>query len=73
MFVSLFSIDEQDHIEEDGPLAPNKPPEEIRQVPYPIPEGFEWVEIDVEDVNEVCSNQVRLDRYILIYVESVIC
>ncbi|CCM00482.1 uncharacterized protein FIBRA_02516 [Fibroporia radiculosa] len=33
----------------DGYIEPSKPPEEVRQEPYPLPKDFEWSTIDVDD------------------------
>jgi len=35
--------------EEDGPIEPSKPTEEVRQDPYPLPKDFEWSIIDLAD------------------------
>jgi hypothetical protein len=40
-------------VTENGPYEPDKKPEEIRQVPYTLPDGYEWTEIDVESEAEV--------------------
>ncbi|KAH7340202.1 N-myristoyl transferase [Rhizoctonia solani] len=34
---------------EDGPIEPSKPKEEIRQDPYPLPSGYEWSTVDIEE------------------------
>ncbi|KAF8710687.1 Glycylpeptide N-tetradecanoyltransferase, partial [Rhizoctonia solani] len=34
---------------EDGPIEPSKPREEVRQDPYPLPSGYEWSTVDIED------------------------
>lgn len=36
-------------ITEEGPIEPHKRPEDVRQEPYPLVEGFQWTEIDVTD------------------------
>jgi len=33
----------------DGYIEPSKPPEEVRQEPYPLPKDFEWTTVDVND------------------------
>ena len=35
--------------EQDGPIEPSKPREEVRQDPYPLPEEFVWSTLDIED------------------------
>jgi len=35
--------------EADGYIEPSKPPEQVRQVPYPLPKDFEWSTIDIDD------------------------
>ncbi|TFY67081.1 hypothetical protein EVG20_g4072 [Dentipellis fragilis] len=35
--------------EDDGPIEPSKPREEVRQEPYPLPKDFEWSILDIED------------------------
>ncbi|KAF8610698.1 N-myristoyl transferase [Ceratobasidium sp. AG-I] len=34
---------------EDGPIEPSKPREEVRQEPYPLPSGYEWSTVDIEE------------------------
>ena len=34
-------------------IEPNKPTSEVQQAPYTLPEGFEWVEIDVEQEDQM--------------------
>ncbi|KNE57257.1 hypothetical protein AMAG_02990 [Allomyces macrogynus ATCC 38327] len=45
--------EEQVAIEADGPLEPNKPRDQVRQTPLPLPAGFEWCEVDITDENEL--------------------
>lgn len=33
----------------EGPIVPDKTPEEIRSEPYNMPGGFEWSEVDIND------------------------
>ena len=40
-------------VTENGPYEGDKKPEEIRQTPYTLPDGYEWSEIDVEVEAEV--------------------
>mmetsp|Transcript_21067 Transcript_21067/g.35157 ORF Transcript_21067/g.35157 Transcript_21067/m.35157 type:complete len:449 (+) Transcript_21067:48-1394(+) len=41
---------QQDFVGEKGPIEPSRDPEkDIRQEPYPLPDGFEWCEIDIDD------------------------
>ncbi|KAI0724001.1 N-myristoyl transferase [Cerioporus squamosus] len=35
--------------EEDGPIEPSKPREEVRQEPYPLPKEFTWSMLDIND------------------------
>ncbi|KAI0320750.1 N-myristoyl transferase [Amylostereum chailletii] len=39
--------------EEDGPIEPSKPREEVRQEPYPLPKDFEWVTMDISDPAQI--------------------
>ncbi|KEP52126.1 glycylpeptide N-tetradecanoyltransferase [Rhizoctonia solani 123E] len=34
---------------EEGAIEPKKPREEIRQDPYPLPSGYEWSTVDIEE------------------------
>ncbi len=36
-----------------GPIEPDKKPEEVRQTPYALPNGYEWTEVDVTDDAEL--------------------
>ncbi|KAJ3092230.1 Glycylpeptide N-tetradecanoyltransferase 2 [Quaeritorhiza haematococci] len=38
---------------ENGPIEPDKAPEEVRQEPYPLPKDFEWCLLDIDDAKEV--------------------
>ncbi|KAJ1559422.1 hypothetical protein HK405_010698 [Cladochytrium tenue] len=40
-------------IEEDGEIEPAKPHSEIRQVPYELTNQFEWVEVDIDDSDQL--------------------
>ncbi|KAH9952126.1 N-myristoyl transferase [Amylocystis lapponica] len=35
--------------EDDGYIEPSKPPEEVRQEPYPLPKDFEWTTVDMDE------------------------
>ena len=51
----------------EGPIVPDKSPEEIRQEPYNMPPGFEWSTVDVTSPEE------KLELYTLLannYVED---
>lgn len=51
----------------EGPIVPDKSPEEIRQEPYNMPPGFEWSTVDVTSPDE------KLELYTLLannYVED---
>ena len=39
--------------EEDGPIEPAVPTDQVRQTPYPLPNDFEWATLDLEDDKEV--------------------
>ncbi|KAI8929503.1 acyl-CoA N-acyltransferase [Entophlyctis helioformis] len=56
-----------EEISQDGPIEPNKAPEEIRQEPYPLPKDFEWVTMDLLDPAQL--KQVY-DLLTLNYVED---
>ncbi|KAG9123077.1 glycylpeptide N-tetradecanoyltransferase [Ceratobasidium sp. 392] len=38
---------------EDGPIEASKPQEEIRQDPYPLPNGYEWATVDIMEPDQV--------------------
>jgi len=40
--------------QEDGSIEPDKPREEVRQEPYPLPKDFEWSILDINDPKQVC-------------------
>ena len=49
-------------ITEEGPIEPNKPHDEIRKEPYPLPKDFEWSLVDVDnDQDVVWINSVTRD------------
>lgn len=39
--------------EQEGPIEPSVPREKVRQEPYPLPNDFEWVMIDIDDEDQV--------------------
>ncbi|KAG8932344.1 glycylpeptide N-tetradecanoyltransferase [Tulasnella sp. 418] len=39
--------------EEDGPIEPSKPRDQVRQEPYPLPKDFEWSTIDINDQGQI--------------------
>ncbi|KAI0362380.1 N-myristoyl transferase [Trametes cingulata] len=39
--------------EEDGPIEPSKPREEVRQEPYPLPKEFMWSTVDIDKPDEL--------------------
>ncbi|KAI0034011.1 Myristoyl-CoA:protein N-myristoyltransferase, N-terminal domain-containing protein [Vararia minispora EC-137] len=39
--------------EQDGPLEPSRPREEVRQEPYPLPKDFEWSTIDLDNPAQI--------------------
>jgi glycylpeptide N-tetradecanoyltransferase len=41
--------------EADGFIEPSKPPEEVRQEPYPLPSTFEWTVVDITDPGQVSN------------------
>ena len=45
---------------EDGYIEPSVPSEEVRQEPYPLPSGFEWSTLDLNDDHQVCVSVVLL-------------
>ncbi|ELU43842.1 N-myristoyl transferase [Rhizoctonia solani AG-1 IA] len=45
---------------EDGPIEPSKPREEVRQDPYPLPSGYEWSTVDIEDPAQRFMSSSRL-------------
>ncbi|KAJ3766611.1 N-myristoyl transferase [Lentinula raphanica] len=53
--------------EEDGYIEPSKPPEEVRQEPYPLPKDFEWSIIDITDPNQATEVHELLSLH---YVED---
>lgn len=44
------------NITPDGPIEKDKPSEEIKQEPYPLPKDFEWVTMDLGDPVQVRQN-----------------
>jgi glycylpeptide N-tetradecanoyltransferase len=54
----------------EGPIVPDKKPEDIRQEPYNMPAGFEWSTVNIADPEE------KLELYALLannYVEDDDC
>lgn len=41
----VLALDEE--TDENGPIEPNKPMEELRQDPYRLPAAYEWVLVDI--------------------------
>ena len=39
--------------EENEAIEPNKPREELRQEPYPMPNGFEWSQLDITSTEQL--------------------
>ncbi|CCF52880.1 hypothetical protein NDA11_006105 [Ustilago hordei] len=39
--------------EEEGSIEQSVPPEQVRQEPYPLPNDFEWVQVDVDNEAEL--------------------
>lgn len=37
----------------NGPVQPNKPTEELQQDPYKLPDGFSWDEVDILNDDQV--------------------
>ncbi|KAI5479326.1 glycylpeptide N-tetradecanoyltransferase [Pseudohyphozyma bogoriensis] len=52
----------------EGPLEPNKQPEEIRQEPYDLHKDFKWVTVDLKNPGELKEVQELLSHN---YVEDV--
>lgn len=46
-------MDYKEDTDQDGPLEPDKTPEEIRKTPYALPNGFEWCEVDLANEKEL--------------------
>jgi glycylpeptide N-tetradecanoyltransferase len=42
-----------EEVTEFGPIDPPKTPEDVRQTPYTLPKGFEWVTMDVLDEAQI--------------------
>ena len=53
----------------NGPVEPNKPIEELRQDPYNLPDGFSWDEVDVVSEEQVRPSFRVLLESNLIFVE----
>ncbi|KAL1722530.1 acyl-CoA N-acyltransferase [Schizophyllum commune] len=53
--------------EEDGPIEPAVPTDQVRQTPYPLPNDFEWATLDLEDDKE---NKEVYDLLSANYVED---
>lgn len=45
----MLSAVTDETVETEGPIEPNRPRDEIRQEPYPLPKDFEWAIVDVQD------------------------
>lgn len=45
----------------DGFIEPSKPPEEVRQEPYPLPKDFEWTTVDINDPVQVSHTQFNMN------------
>lgn len=60
-------MDYDDNDDRNEPIEPDKKPEEIRQTPYPLPSGFEWSEIDINNEAEL---KELYDLLSLNYVED---
>jgi len=49
----------------DKPIDPPKTPEDIRQIPYSLPDGFSWYDVDVDNDEELESIYCLLrDHYV---------
>jgi len=57
------TIDESDC----GPIEPNQPLADLRQEPYPMPAGFEWSSLDINDPEQLDELYVLLNEN---YVED---
>ena len=55
--------------EEDGPIEPAVPTDQVRQTPYPLPNDFEWATLDLEDDKEV-RNLLSLHGVMLIGTQN---
>ena len=53
MFVANKDIIGEGPPLEDGYIEPSVPREQVRQDPYPLPSGFEWSTLDLNDDHEV--------------------
>eukprot|EP00741_Cyanophora_paradoxa_P024458 tig00022075_g23615.t1 len=52
--VGVIDKPDESEGEANGPIEPDKNPEtEIRADPYPLPEGFEWVDVDIDDETQI--------------------
>jgi hypothetical protein len=60
--------DEEISRDQIGPIEADKPVEEVRQNPYPLPKEFEWVLVDVLDEGEV---HIRI-LCILLYMQLTV-
>lgn len=54
-----------EEVEEEGPLEPSKPREEVKQDPYPLGKDFEWSTVDLTDAAQVrialdCSESILI-------------
>jgi len=47
------SLEEQTTDAEEGPIEPDKDPEDIRKEPYPLLPQFEWTECDIDNPKEL--------------------
>ncbi|KAK2195288.1 bifunctional Glycylpeptide N-tetradecanoyltransferase [Babesia duncani] len=63
----VLKLTETVHQEDSGPIDTNNDIEKVRKIPYGLPEGFEWFDVDIHD-----EKQLK-DLYILLnenYVED---
>lgn len=57
------NVDIGDDVEEEGPLEPSKPREEVKQDPYPLPKDFEWATVDLTDAAEVRATSISFRNH----------
>jgi hypothetical protein len=45
---------------EEGPIEANVPPQKVKQEPYPLPNDFEWITVDIDDQEQVRRGNLQM-------------
>jgi glycylpeptide N-tetradecanoyltransferase len=49
----VLKLEEQVNANENGPIEPNKPIEQIRHEPYSLGEKYQWVDINIDEEDKI--------------------